>query len=75
MLVSLVLTIVKCMNKKKDKINVKVVCSGRRYNDALGILDNSKGRRAVALVGCDKNKKMAKAIVLSNKYNMNLAKC
>ena len=60
---------------KKEKINVKVVCSGRRYNDGLGVLENSKGRRAVALIGCDKNKKMAKAIVLSNKYNMILAKC
>ncbi len=60
---------------KKEKINVKVVCSGRRYNDGLGVLENSKGRRAVALIGCDKNKKLAKAIVLSNKYNMILAKC
>ena len=38
-------------------------------------VNGGKGRRAVALVGCDKNKRMTKATVLSNKYNMILAKC
>jgi hypothetical protein len=60
--------------KKNDLINVKVVSSGRYKNDIIGSYETNNGKRAVQLINCH-HKKNVKARVISNKYNIILAKC
>ncbi|HII17539.1 TPA: radical SAM protein [Candidatus Woesearchaeota archaeon] len=61
--------------RKGDSISVKIICEGRYRNDRLGVYATMQGARAVALIGCAASKGLVKAMVVSSKYNMIVARC
>ncbi|MBI5389145.1 radical SAM protein [Candidatus Woesearchaeota archaeon] len=60
--------------KKKDRITVEILCSGRYLKERLGVLKTKEGVRAVCVLGCSRDSGTLKAEVLSAKHNMILAK-
>jgi len=60
--------------RRGDKVHVRIVCPGRYTKDRIGVLENSRGRRAVTLVRCSQESGVVKSTVVKNKYNIAMIK-